>query len=218
MSKIKATQAILSDNDRQAQANRLRLDALNLTGVNVLASPGAGKTSVIVAALQGLDGLSRGVIEGDVASSIDTDRIRGLGFPAVQINTAGGCHLTADMVHQAMDELNLRGPGILFIENIGNLICPASFDLGEHVRLVIASVAEGDDKPTKYPQVFALADAVVLNKTDLTAMTEFNLDLFRARLRAVNPHAPLLEISCRTGENLPLLRQWLLDQTKLPRH
>ena len=150
--KIQPAKAILGENDRQARRNREFFDQHGLRAVNVLASPGAGKTSLIVALLRAMGPRAVGVIEGDVASSIDADRVRGMGFPAVQINTGGGCHLTAAMIDQAVRDLAPPGPGMLFIENIGNLICPAGYDLGEHVRLVVASVPEGDDKPIKYPR------------------------------------------------------------------
>ena len=207
--------AILNLNDQHSIRNRRRLDELGLLAVNVLASPGAGKTSVIVRLLQGLAGqFSVGVIEGDVASSIDTDKLRALGFPATQINTDGGCHLDADMIFAAIDKLAIRGPGYLFIENIGNLICPTNFHLGETLRLVIASAPEGDDKPTKYPGVFATADAIVLNKIDLLAHVDFRMDFFLASLRTINPKAPIFHVSCRSGEGIEPLLEWLKAAAK----
>jgi hydrogenase nickel incorporation protein HypB len=207
--------AILNLNDEQSLRNRRRLDELGLLAVNVLASPGAGKTSVIVRLLQGLAGqFSVGVIEGDVASSIDTDKLRALGFPATQINTDGGCHLDADMIFAAIGKLDIRGPGYLFIENIGNLICPTNFHLGEAVRLVIASAPEGDDKPTKYPGVFATADAIVLNKIDLLAHVDFRMDFFLASLRTINPKAPIFHVSCRNGQGIDALLDWLKTTAK----
>ncbi len=211
--KIEPQKTILNDNDRLAAGNRKRFDDLGLTTINILASPGAGKTSVILAILKSLPAdVSSGVIEGDVASSVDTDRIRSFGFPAVQINTDGGCHLTAAMIAKAAGELGVKGPGLLFIENIGNLICPVGFDLGEQCRVVIASVPEGDDKPIKYPGVFATGDAIVLNKIDLLGHVDFDMDRFTAAVRAVNPDAPILTLSARTGEGLPAVRDWLLAQ------
>jgi hydrogenase nickel incorporation protein HypB len=207
--------AILSLNDEQSIRNRKCLDALGLLAVNVLASPGAGKTSVITRLLQDLSKTySVGVIEGDVASSIDTDKLRALGFAATQINTDGGCHLDANMIFRAIDSLGVKGPGYLFIENIGNLICPTNFHLGESVRLVIASVPEGDDKPAKYPGVFATADAVVLNKMDLLAHVDFRMDFFTSCIRTINPKAPILNVSCRTGEGFPELLDWLKTNAK----
>lgn len=203
-------QAIFGLNDRHSRDNRARLEELGLVAVNVLASPGAGKTSVIVRLLQGLaPQFSVGVIEGDVASSIDTDKLRAMGFAAVQINTDGGCHLDAQMVRRAIGELGVKGPGYLFIENIGNLICPTNFHLGESLRIVIASVPEGDDKPAKYPGVFATADAIVLNKTDLLGHVDFRMDFFTATLGTINPKAPIFHVSCRSGQGAGELVEWV---------
>jgi hydrogenase nickel incorporation protein HypB len=210
--KIQVGKNVLSANDQQALANRRRLDELKLTGVNVLASPGAGKTSLISALLTMLPTAYRsGVIEGDVAGRIDADKIAALGFPVTQINTAGGCHLDAGMIARAMDDLKLAGPGFLFIENIGNLICPAEFQLGEALRMVVASVPEGDDKPIKYPLVFSTAQAVILNKTDLLGMVDFQMHNFVAAVRAVNPNAPIFTVSCRKREGLSAVVDWLLQ-------
>jgi hydrogenase nickel incorporation protein HypB len=209
--KIKSGRSVLSTNERQAALNRRRLDALGLVAVNVLASPGAGKTSLLTRLLRSIpSNLSLGVIEGDVAGRLDTDRILAMGFPATQINTGGGCHLDADMIARAVRALDIEGPGYLFIENIGNLICPAEFRLGERLRIVVASVPEGDDKPVKYPGVFASANAVVLNKIDLLGHVEFDMEFFLAGVRAVNPEAPVFNVSCRTGEGVDALTAWLL--------
>ncbi|MFA6133885.1 MAG: hydrogenase nickel incorporation protein HypB [Phycisphaerae bacterium] len=213
--KINVRKNVLSDNDQQALTNAQRLAGLGISGVNILASPGAGKTTFIVRLLQALPGeLNNAVVEGDVASSIDTDRIIALGFAATQINTGGGCHLDASMVASALDKLTLRGPGFLFIENIGNLICPADFRLGESLRLVVASVPEGDDKPVKYPAIFRLADAVVLNKIDLLGHVEFTMDNFVAGVRAVNAAAPIFEVSARNGAGIDKVVEWLREAGK----
>ena len=205
--------AILALNDEQSLRNRKRLDELGLVAVNVLASPGAGKTSLILRLLEGLSQANRtyalGVIEGDVAGSLDTDKIRALGFAAVQINTDGGCHLEAKSVASAIEALGIRGPGYLFIENIGNLICPSQFHLGESVRLVVASVSEGDDKPAKYPGVFATGDVIILNKMDLIGHTDFRMEFFRSRLAVVNSAAPLCCVSCRSGQGISQVLEWL---------
>lgn len=209
--KIDAGKSVFNANEKQAARNVDRLQELKLTAINVMASPGAGKTSLIVHLLKRLPReLSVGVIEGDIASSIDTDRIKGLGFPAIQINTGGGCHLNATMVSNALAGLDVKGPGLLFIENIGNLICPAEFNLGEALRMVVANVAEGDDKPVKYPAMFATADLVILNKVDLLSLVEFKMDFFEAGVRAVNETAPIFKISCRSGDGIDAVRDFLL--------
>jgi hydrogenase nickel incorporation protein HypB len=210
---LNAGTKVLSANDSQALKNFDAMQACSLEAINVLASPGAGKTSVITKILQKLPAsLHCGVIEGDVASSIDTDKLLALGFHAVQINTNGACHLDANMVASAWGQLKLAGPGFVFIENIGNLICPVDFQLGESRRLVIASVPEGDDKPVKYPGIFAAADAVILNKTDLLGYIDFRMDFFTAGLRVVNNHAPLFNVSCRADEGLDKVVDWLLGR------
>jgi hydrogenase nickel incorporation protein HypB len=215
--KLDAGTRVLSANDSQAMKNFNAMKAASLLAVNVLASPGAGKTSVITKILQRLPAeLHSGVIEGDVASSIDTDKLLALGFQAVQINTNGACHLDANMVATALGQLRLKlkltGPGFVFIENIGNLICPVDFQLGESLRLVVASVPEGDDKPVKYPGIFAAADAVVLNKTDLLGHIDFRMDFFTAGLRVVNDHAPLFNVSCRSGNGIDKVVDWLTSR------
>ncbi len=211
MIKIDAGKAVLSANDQQALKNHERLTSSGLTAVNIMASPGAGKTSVITKLLQNLPGhLSNGVIEGDVASSIDTDKLVALGFKATQINTNGACHLDANMIAGAIETLGVKGPGFVFIENIGNLICPVDFHLGETLRLVVASVPEGDDKPVKYPGIFAAGDAIVLNKMDLLGMVEFDLDFFMKGVRAVNPKAQIFEVSCRKAQGVKAVVDWLV--------
>jgi len=211
--KVSAGKSILSANDQQAARNLDRLTRDRLLAINILASPGAGKTSVIKRLLAALSPAHAvGVIEGDVASSIDTDAIVALGYPATQINTDGGCHLDAAMIDRALEALRLRGPGFLFIENIGNLICPTGFRLGESLRLLIASVPEGDDKPLKYPGAFATADAIVLNKMDLMPLVDFKMDSFLAAVRTVNRSVPVCNISCRNGMGFDALVGWLLEQ------
>src|SRR3989339_61717 len=192
---------ILSENNSEAKKVREKLKKLNLFAINIMASPGAGKTSLIIQLLKALPKeLKAGVIEGDVASSVDTDKIKALGWPAFQINTSGGCHLTAAMVDRAIDNLGISGPGIIFIENIGNLICPTEFDLGENLRLVLSSVPEGDDKPIKYPGIYQKADAIVLNKIDFLPHSDFDYDYFLKGLRLTNPAAPVFKLSSKTGE------------------
>jgi hydrogenase nickel incorporation protein HypB len=213
--KIAVKKSILSANDRVAGENRARLDAAGVLAVNLMASPGAGKTSVILATAERLPVEVRpGVIEGDLASRIDADRVAGRGIPVVQINTGGGCHLDAPMVRSALAQLPLDAMEVLFIENVGNLICPAEFDLGAHLAVVIASAPEGHDKPYKYPGMFARADAVVLNKADLLDVFAFDLDDFRRGVALVNRKAPIFVLSCRTADGLGVWMDWMLDRQR----
>lgn len=211
MAEISVRKRILSANDEVAAENRARLDEQGIVAVNIMASPGAGKTSVILATAKLLPADGRpGVIEGDLASSIDTEKMLAAGIPATQINTGGNCHLDAPMIRAALPKLPLNLVDILFIENVGNLVCPAEFDLGAARAVVIASVPEGHDKPYKYPGMFAAADAVVLNKADLAAYFEFDLEYFRRGVAMVNPEAPVFVVSCRTGAGLDEWVTWLL--------
>jgi hydrogenase nickel incorporation protein HypB len=207
---------ILNANDQVAAENRSLLKTRGVTAVNIMASPGAGKTSVIAATAERLPAdLQPGVIEGDLASSIDTDALLSRGIPAVQINTGGNCHLDAPMIRSALPRLPLDEIGVLFIENVGNLVCPAEFDLGAALAIVVASVPEGHDKPYKYPGMFAAADAVLLNKADLLAYFDFDLDYFRRGLAMVNPDAPLFLVSCRTNEGMAEWVDWLVNRCRV---
>jgi hydrogenase nickel incorporation protein HypB len=200
-------------NDTTAEANRQQLKGRGIYGVNIMASPGAGKTSVIMQAIKNFKGqLPVMVVEGDVASTIDADKINDTGTPVIQINTNGGCHLDASQIHGALEAMDLVDGGVLFIENVGNLICPSTWALGEELRLVIASVAEGHDKPFKYPGMFACADAIVLNKVDLAPYFDFDQDAFVRGIRAVNAEAPIFPLSCRTGEGVVEWLTWLKDK------
>lgn len=213
MTTIAVEQRILNANDQIATENRAALDAAGALAVNVMASPGAGKTSLILATAARLPaGVRPAVIEGDLASRIDADTMAAAGIAVVQINTGGSCHLDAPMVRSALPELLASRPDLLFIENVGNLICTAEFALGSHLNVVVASSPEGHDKPYKYPGMFAAADAVVLNKADVMAVFDFDLPLFQRGLAMVNPHAPLFVVSCRTGEGLDAWIAWLLNQ------
>ncbi len=213
---IPVVRDILAANDQVAAENRSLLAARGVTAVNIMASPGAGKTSVIAATAERLPAtLPPGVIEGDLASSIDTDALLARGIPAVQINTGGNCHLDAPMIRSALPRLPLAEIGVLFIENVGNLVCPAEFDLGAALAVVVASVPEGHDKPYKYPGMFAAADAVLLNKADLLAYFDFDLDYFRRGLAMVNPGAPLFLASCRTGDGMDEWVSWLVSRCQV---
>lgn len=211
--KIAVKKQILGANDQVAAENRALLDVAGVLALNLMASPGAGKTSFILATAERLPPeVPPGVIEGDLASRIDADRVAERGIPVTQINTGGGCHLDAPMVRAALLQLPVQAIRVLFIENVGNLVCPAEFDLGAHLAIVIASAPEGHDKPYKYPGMFARADAVVLNKADLLDVFEFDVDYFAHGVRLVNPHCPVLVLSCRTGEGFESWMEWLLSR------
>jgi hydrogenase nickel incorporation protein HypB len=204
---------ILKANDQVALENRSIFDDAGMHVLNVMASPGAGKTSFILATTGALRGSVRcGVIEGDVASSIDADRIAEEGIPVVQINTGGSCHLDAPMVRSALPHLPMDDIDLLFIENVGNLICPTSYALGADLAVVIASVPEGHDKPFKYPGIFAKADVILLNKWDMAEVFEFDRVMFERGVRMVNDSVPIIPISCRTGEGVDAWIGWLNDR------
>jgi len=201
---IQITQNLLANNDQVAEVNRGRFLDAGVLAINVIASPGAGKTSLIIKTMQTLRGRAAvGVIEGDIAGSIDTEKVLAAGATgAVQINTGGNCHLEAHMVQQALGDLDLDRIDTLFIENVGNLVCPTNWALGEQLKLCLLSTAEGHDKPVKYPQIFAASDVIVLNKIDLADLVDFERDFFYKSVRALNRHAPIFEVSCRTGAGL----------------
>ena len=210
--KIPVVKEILSANDRIAAENRAVFDAAGVFVLNIMASPGAGKTSLILATADQLPaGVHPGVIEGDLASTIDADTIAARGIPVVQINTGGNCHLDAPMIRTVLSDLPLNEINLLFIENVGNLVCPANFALGADRAVVVASVPEGHDKPYKYPGMFASADAVILNKADLLEVFGFDVEYFRHGLEMLNPGVPLFVVSCRTGAGLADWMSWLLS-------
>lgn len=203
---------ILRANDQVARENRALLDSKGIFTVNIMASPGAGKTSLILRTIEALAGTPRvGVIEGDVASRVDAAKIAESGTPVVQINTQGGCHLEATMVSQALKKLPLDDIDLLFIENVGNLICPVEFRLGEHRNVMLISVPEGSDKPYKYPGIFTMVDAIVINKVDLLPYCDFDLPAFQELVLGLNPQVQILPLSCRTSEGLPGWKTWLLE-------
>lgn len=214
--KIPVVKNILNANDQVAIQNRAAFDAAGVFVLNLMASPGAGKTSFILATLDRLpEQVHSGVIEGDLASSIDADIIKARGIPVTQINTGGNCHLDAPMIRSALPHLPLPELDLLFIENVGNLVCPAGFALGADLAVVIASTPEGHDKPYKYPGMFASADVVILNKADLLEVFNFDLDYFRRGLEMVNPGVPFFVVSCRTGSGLDAWITWLLTKQSL---
>lgn len=199
-------------NQKLAEENRNFFLAKKIKSVNIMASPGSGKTSTILKLMEAFgEKVDVAVIEGDIASSIDAEKIDKLGIPVIQINTGGGCHLDANMIKIAVESLNLKDGSILFIENVGNLVCPSSFDLGEGIKMVIASVPEGHDKPYKYTSMFEAADIVVLNKTDLMPYIDFDRDSFYKGVKALNEKAEIIEISCKTGEGIERLAKWMLN-------
>jgi hydrogenase nickel incorporation protein HypB len=206
--KIKVVKNILDANDQIAAENVKLFDEAGLIPINIMASPGAGKTSLILKTID-LLGLPVAVVEGDIASTLDAEKVGAKHVPVVQINTGGACHLDAAMVRKAVKQLNLRHARFLFIENVGNLVCPASFDLGEQAKVVVASVPEGDDKPYKYPGMFSAASAVVLNKIDTLPVIEFDLERFKKGVLALNAGVPIFEVSCKTGEGLNAWITWL---------
>ena len=201
---------ILATNDGFAVENRALLAARRALALNLVSSPGSGKTSLLVRTIEDLKGtLPMSVIEGDQATANDAERVRATGVPAVQINTGKGCHLDAHMVGHALERLELAEGGVVFIENVGNLVCPAAFDLGEAARVVVFSVTEGEDKPLKYPDMFASADLVLVNKIDLLPHLDFDMDKALAAIRAVNRRARILRVSARSGEGLDSWYKWL---------
>jgi len=210
---IKVLKDILSANDRIAQENRKLLDKKGVFAINVMASPGAGKTSVILRTISGLKSKVRiGVIEGDVSSRIDADRIAKENVPVLQINTGGECHLDANMVQRALKDMPLDDIDILLIENIGNLICTAEFRIGTHKNLVIASVPEGHDKPLKYPLMFTVADVILVNKMDLLPYSNFDVNAYRKAVKGLNDKVEVIEVSCTTGQGIKQWLEWLKEQ------
>ena len=207
--------SILSKNDRHADDNRRRFRDQGLLALNLVSSPGAGKTTLLVETVAALRHVvPLGVIEGDQETANDAERIRATGVPAVQINTGRGCHLDAHMVGHALDGLAMPDGGVVFIENVGNLVCPAAFDLGEAFKVVILSVTEGDDKPLKYPDMFAASDLVILSKTDLLPYVDFDADRAVERAHRVNPDLAVLRLSARSGEGMDEWRDWIERQAK----
>lgn len=210
MSRISVVERIMKANDDVAASNRQLLDEHGVHAVNIIAAPGAGKTSLILAVSVALAGRVRvGVIEGDLASDVDAQKVRAAGLPVYQINTGGGCHLDARQVRVALDQMPLDEIDLLLIENVGNLVCPVNFVLGEHTRLGISSVPEGDDKPHKYPTIFANVDALALNKADLLAFMPFDVAEFERLVRSLNPEIAVFQVSSTVGTGIDALADWL---------
>jgi len=210
---IKVVKDILGANDQIARKNRQLFDSNKVFVVNVMASPGAGKTSVIMETIKRLKGKTRvGVVEGDISSSLDAEAISKEDVPVVQINTGGECHLDANMTATALGDLPLKDIELLLIENVGNLVCPAEFALGENIKVLIASTPEGDDKPFKYPLMFHEADAVLINKIDLLPYLKFDVDAFTRTIKGINQKVKIFPVSCTTGEGIEEWVSWLLGR------
>ncbi len=211
--KIKVLKDILSANEQIAQTNHHLLNSKGVFAMNLMSSPGAGKTSLILETIKGLKGKTKiGVIEGDISSSIDAELVGKEGVPVVQINTGGACHLDANMLSNALSNMPLQNIDLLFIENVGNLICPADFNLGEHKKILISSVPEGDDKPFKYPLMFNKTDVVLVNKIDLLPYIKFDIQVFSQAVKGINGKAEIFQISCVTGQGIQEWTSWLLTE------
>jgi len=213
--KISVVKNILEANDRIAQQNRTLFDEHNLTVMNLMSSPGAGKTSLLERTIQALkEDISLGVIEGDIQSSQDAERIARMDIPVVQINTGGACHLDGNMIRDTFSELRLADLDLLVVENVGNLVCPAEFKVGEDFKAMILSVTEGDDKPAKYPLMFHESSVLLINKIDLLPYVDCTVEKIREEALKINPHMTIFEISCKTGEGLDAWHDWLKQEVR----
>jgi len=216
--KVSVVKNILEANERIAQENRAIFDEKNLVVFNLMSSPGAGKTSLLEKTIGALkDELRMGVIEGDIQSSQDAERIAAMGIPAVQINTGGACHLDGNMIRDTFKEFDFDALDLLVVENVGNLVCPAEFQVGEDFKAMILSVAEGDDKPAKYPLMFHESEILLVNKIDLLPYVDCSVEKIREEALKVNPGLTIFEISCKTGEGLGAWYDWLRDKVKARR-
>ncbi len=212
---IDINEAILKKNDAIADELRRRFADNHVYVLDLLASPGSGKMSTILSTIDALrDEFNIAVIEGDIASSVDAETIKAQGTPAVQINTGGACHLESAMLKRAVDVLDLDRLDLIIVENVGNLVCPTDFDLGENAKVMILSVPEGDDKPLKYPGVFQVAKAVVLNKVDTMPVFDFDREAFESSVRQLNPQAPIFPIAATKGDGVDAWARWLADEVR----
>jgi len=213
--KVKVVTNILEANDRIAAGNKKIFDEAKVFVVNIMSGPGAGKTSLIERTIKELDGkIKIGVIEGDIAGTDDAERIEKLGIPVVQINTGGGCHLDANMIREVLEDFPLKDLDLLIIENVGNLVCPAEFNLGEDMKIMLLSLAEGHDKPLKYPLMFQESSALVLNKIDLLPYTNADIGKMKKDSLSLNPKLKVFEVSCKTGEGISEWTDWLKSLVK----
>ena len=208
--KVKVVTNILEANDRIAAENKKIFDEAEVYVMNIMSGPGAGKTSLLERTILEFSGrIKIGVIEGDIAGSDDAERIEKIGAPVIQINTGGGCHLDANMIREVTDDLPLKDLDLLIIENVGNLVCPAEFKLGEDMKVMLLSIAEGHDKPLKYPLMFQESSALVLNKIDLLPYTNVDLEKIRKDSLSLNPNLKIFEVSCKTGEGIKDWTDWV---------
>src|SRR5215216_3869017 len=211
--RIPVVEKILSANDRMAERNRDLLDGADVYSINIMASPSAGKTSLILKTLESLNGrLKLGVVEGDLATSIDAEKAAAAGLPAVQINTGGECHLDAAMLADALPALPLRDIDLVLVENVGNLVCPANFQIGTHLNVLIASIPEGDDKPYKYPGMYRGVQVLIISKVDLLPYVPFNMDYFKRGVEVLNPGVTAFPVSAKTGEGMEAWVDWLVKK------
>jgi hydrogenase nickel incorporation protein HypB len=211
--KVPVVENIMNANDQIAIQNRSKFNETKAFVINLMASPGAGKTSLIIEIVKGLkDKVDIGYIDGDLATSIDADKVASLGIPTVQINTGGQCHLDAVMIQNAIPQLTLSDLDLLILENVGNLVCPSAFQLGAHRNILIASVPEGDDKPYKYPSMYLGVDAIVLNKMDVLAAFDFDMQYFKKGVEILNPGLAFFPVSCKTSEGVDLWLEWLQEE------
>jgi len=213
--KVKVVANILEANDRIAAENKKIFDEADVYVINIMSGPGAGKTSLLERTIKEFNGrIKTGVIEGDIAGSDDALRIEKLGIPVIQINTGGGCHLDANMIRVVMDDFPLKDLDLLIIENVGNLVCPAEFNLGEDMKVMLLSIAEGHDKPLKYPLMFQESSALILNKIDLLPYTNVDMEKIRKDALSLNPKLKIFEVSCKTGEGIKDWTDWLHSLVK----
>ncbi len=214
--KVKVVSRILEANDRLAEDNKRLFKEKGIYVINMMSAPGAGKTTLIVETIKRLkDHISIGVIEGDIVGTEDAEKIGSLGVPVVQINTNGACHLDANMIREVLDELPLDELKLLIVENVGNLVCPAEFNIGEDMKVMLLSVSEGDDKPGKYPLMFQESKALILNKTDLLPYIDVDIEKIKKTAKSLNPEIEIFELSCKTGEGFDSWLQFLKKVTNI---
>ncbi|MDO8747332.1 MAG: hydrogenase nickel incorporation protein HypB [Thermodesulfovibrionales bacterium] len=213
--KVKVVTRILEANERIAAENRRLFDEAQVYVINLMSAPGAGKTSLLETTIKELNGkIKTAVIEGDIAGTADAERIGSLGVPVIQINTGGACHLDANMINEVLESLPLKETDLLFVENVGNLVCPAEFNIGEDMKAMVLSITEGDDKPLKYPLMFQESSALILNKIDLLPYTNASVEKIRKDAMSLNPSLKILEVSCKTGKGIAEWADWLTEKVK----